>query len=155
MRSISKIAISLLISILIFTVFEILAFSGLFSYFETKFFHKRVIENIYHSLETKTNVINKFNNEYLTRFSEIAQNDTFWRNYLSNKSANVIKTTNDIVSSLKSSYSGFLGLRLIDTRGNIHFSTFSDDIKIQKTYEIVYKRINDTELKNTWIIILF
>ena len=51
MKSSHRIALSLLISVVVFSVFAVLAFSGLFSYLETEFYNKRVSESVYADLE--------------------------------------------------------------------------------------------------------
>ncbi|ORC38233.1 hypothetical protein B4O97_00305 [Marispirochaeta aestuarii] len=101
MRPGNRIAISLLITILLFTVFVFLAFSGLFSYIERTFYNNRVSANIQSDLTQKAAAIQEFHENQIDRFVEIFSDPLFWQVYRNNVSRELIEKTTDTDRILK------------------------------------------------------
>ena len=149
MRPGNRIAISLLITILLFTVFVFLAFSGLFSYIERTFYNNRVSANIQSDLTQKAAAIQEFHENQIDRFVEIFSDPLFWQVYRNNVSRELIEKTTDTDRILKREISGYLGYRFIDEDGKIWYSSFQGDIRESTATRRVYYQFADVEPENS------
>ncbi len=141
MKSLVRLAISLLISVVLFAVFAFIAFSGLFDYIESRFYDERIeaLEREY--VQKAISVIDTFHEENLNRFALLLQNSAMASVYNANSSREQIGTIRNIFELLKIDNSDFLGVRFIDPNGFIHFSTFEKDIQTSTQLVREYKRL--------------
>ena len=129
MTSGQKVALSLLISVLVFCAFTVIAFSGLFDLLEVNFYQP-VVQEI---KEKKLNEIATAQSEYfdilMKRFDSFTVNPDV-KTYVESRPADsVVQAREKARSQLVTATSSLSGLRIIDNNGrNIYFSTFSSDV---------------------------
>ena len=152
MKTAQKAALSLLITVVVFSAFSVFAFSGLFNIIETRFYNQRVTDSLYGELQTARKEVDRFNTQYITRFESILRQEHIQRSYLPNLSVEDIERRENLFQFLKEELPGFLYVRFIDTEGNIHYSTLGEDIKERNEFRIVYRRleeaVGETEVDN-------
>ena len=139
MRSGFKIALSLLISVIIFTAFIIISFSGLFDYIEATFYHNRVKQVYENQVRELADSIDSFHDENIRKIQIIYDTDILARNFLPNLSQEDIFKTENLFEAIKKEISGLLFIRLIDNQNRIHYSTLADDLKESTQFKKVYK----------------
>ncbi len=149
MKSLVRVAVSLLISVVLFAGFAFIAFSGLFDYIESRFYDER-IENLEREyVKRAADVIDIFHQDNIDRFQGILGNNVLLSAFSPNQSREEIAEISNLFDLLTIDLSGFTGVRFLDTQGFIHFSTF--DIDYQATTGLVrqYRRFfgeaDDTE----------
>lgn len=149
MTSVQKIALSFLMTLVLFAGFLLTFNSYLFDFLEAKFYSQaRILEKT-----EELNQISQSYDEYFTNFlSSINGNYNSWKNLNSVRSffepnpseVNVAgrRIANERLFSL---YSALSGIRLIDKNGrNVHFSSFDDtDILKQNGISKTYKNYPD------------
>ena len=129
MAASQKIALSFLISILLFGGFTILAYTGLFDLLETRFYNQAITSSIIRGKAQKTEIIDRFLTEKQAHFSEALNAPAVRRTFLYNQDIEDILTRERIFRSLHESSDGIQWVRLIDSGGTrIHFSTYAPDI---------------------------
>ena len=147
MTSVQKIALSFLMTLVLFAGFLLTFNSYLFDFLEAKFYSQaRILEKT-----EELNQISQSYDEYFTNFlSSINGNYNSWKNLDSVRSffepnpseVNVSgrRIANERLFSL---YTALNGIRLIDKNGrNVHFSSFDDtDILKQSGISKVYKKV--------------
>lgn len=140
MSTAQKVAVSLLISVILFAAFTVAAFAGLFTLIETRFYQPSIIKSITQQLNTTSNTLSEYNNAQLIRFKQFVEDETV------QKAVNPIQTTEDInrrtdlAGTLMAETPGLLGIRVIDAGGKrIHFSTFSTDILRRENTAVAYQ----------------
>ena len=143
MKTAQKAALSLLITVVVFSAFSVFAFSGLFNIIETRFYNQRVTNSLYGELQTALKEVDRFNTRHITRFESILRQEHIQRSYLPNLSVEDIEKRENLFQFLKEELPGFLYVRFIDTEGNIHYSTIGEDIKDQNEFRIVYRRLEE------------
>ena len=116
MKSAHRIALSLLISVVVFSIFAVIAFSGFFAYLETEFYNRRVTDSIKMDLEKLKYSIEEYHETYFNRFSAIIRQEFIARAFLPNLSREDLFLINNTFGTLQSEYPGILGIRLIDER---------------------------------------
>ncbi|TVQ24928.1 MAG: hypothetical protein EA383_09635 [Spirochaetaceae bacterium] len=138
MRPVLKFSLSLLIAVILFSVFAFLAFSGLFEILETTFYSPRVLAQYTYTLEETARNIESFQREQLTRLEAIVSNESMRTVYRANQSQADIQAREGLVSRLRAEQSGFEYLLFLDNEGTrLHFSSRSDDFTgtgAQRTY---------------------
>ena len=87
MRAMQKIALSLLISVVAFSLFALFAFSGFFSLIESNFYDVRVRQQIAERLSATAGVLATYEKRYFTRFSAIVSQNSVKRINIVNQSA--------------------------------------------------------------------
>ena len=149
MTSVQKIALSFLITLVLFAEFLLTFNSYLFDFLEAKFYSQaRILEKT-----EELNQISQGYNEYFTNFlSSINDNYNSWKNLESVRSfyepnpseVNVAgrRIANERLFRL---YTALSGIRLIDKNGkNVHYSSFDDtDILKQSGISKIYKNYPD------------
>lgn len=149
MTSVQKIALSFLITLVLFAGFLLTFNSYLFDFLEAKFYSQaRILEKT-----EELNQISQGYNEYFTNFlSSINDNYNSWKNLESVRSfyepnpseVNVAgrRIANERLFRL---YTALSGIRLIDKNGkNVHYSSFDDtDILKQSGISKIYKNYPD------------
>ena len=144
MSSGPKIALSLLISVLIFAGCVFLSIAGGFKLIEVQFYQPRVIANANDRLSS----IEKAYGEYSSNL------DNEFRKFLSEKSVKTfierapekeaMNERGKLSALLYQKISGLNGMRLIENDGiHIHFSTFGEDTLTETSSLISYKNYTD------------
>ncbi|MBQ0161960.1 MAG: hypothetical protein KBS84_02215 [Treponema sp.] len=148
MTSGQKTAVSLLTSVVLFAAFALLAFTGLFSVIDARFYEPGKLTQIQNHLDTVSENYNEYIETLESRFGK--SDNSFLKqksvaSYIENKPTDDdVRIRSKMSGDLFSQTPGLLGMRLIDKNGtSIHYSTFSTDV-LSRTSEIVsYKNYTD------------
>ena len=149
MTSVQKIALSFLMTLVLFAGFLLTFNSYLFDFLEAKFYSQaRILEKT-----EELNQISQSYDEYFSNFlSSINDNYNSWTNlssvrsyYEPNPSEVNVAGRRIATEKLFSLYNALNGIRLIDKNGrNVHFSSFDDtDILKQSGISKTYKNYPD------------
>ncbi len=139
MKAVQKVTLSLLVAVVVFSLFSLFAFSGLFRVIESNFYDARVRSLLSSNLDADRTAIDSYNQANYSRFAAVLSNDSIRRIYSPNQSAEDIFNRANLFQKLEADYPGLLFVRFIDDRGNIHFSTLPADVLQKSTYQIAYK----------------
>ncbi len=146
MTSGQKTAASLLTTVILFAVFAVLAFAGLFSVIDARFYEPAKVMQIKSSLDS----ISESYDEYLTALSERFENSflnqsavkTFAERSPSDSS---VQERTRLAGDLFSSTQGLSGIRLVDRNENsIFYSSFRSDVLRQTDKFVSYKNYSET-----------
>ena len=140
MTSSQKFSVSLLISVVVFAVFSVLALSGKFSFIEAKFYQPAVRRPI----EQKISDLEKQHKQYTQilseRFIEFAADPSVASFTQSRASDEDVKNRSVVCARFSASSPYLLGVRIVDSAGRkIHYSTFESDKKRQDDKKVVYE----------------
>ena len=140
MTSSQKFSVSLLISVVVFAVFSVLALSGKFSFIEAKFYQPAVRRPI----EQKISDLEKQHQQYTQilseRFAEFAADPSVASFTQSRASDEDVKNRSVVCARFFASSPYLLGVRIVDSSGRkIHYSTFESDKKRQDDKKVVYE----------------
>ena len=139
-----KAALSLLISVLLFALFTVLSFTGLFNLIEASFYNPSVTSSITNDLADNANEIEKFIVEAQARFSETLAVPAIRRSFLPNQGAEDIFERSRIYGLLAETIRGLQWVRFIDSGGSrIHFSTSASDILQQDRLSVSYRNFDE------------
>ena len=149
MTSVQKIALSFLMTLVLFAGFLLTFNSYLFDFLEAKFYSQaRILEKT-----EELNQISQGYNEYFTNFlSSINDNYNSWKNLESVRSFYEPNPSEENVAGRRIAnerlfrlYTALSGIRLIDKNGkNVHYSSFDDtDILKQSGISKIYKNYPD------------
>ncbi|MBN2812166.1 MAG: hypothetical protein JXP39_09765, partial [Spirochaetales bacterium] len=150
MRTAPKIAISLILSLLLFTGLTLAAQAGLFSLLETRFYQPAVLEAAGAQLDSVAQELDAWHAENLGKFREFNSADPVKRSLLPNQSEQDIFDRENLAGSLMTTVPGLTGIRIIDagealpegetrTSWKIHYSTFREDILKREKFQISYE----------------
>ena len=145
MTSGQKVAVSLLLTIFLFTGFVVLAFSGFFSLIETRFYQPSLIKAIEENLKSISLGFSDYTDEQFLVFDSYAKNESI--KSVSNPAQNAedIEERSKLFSETTAKFPGFLGIKVVDTNGKyIHYSSFDSDILKQQSNAISYKNYDTT-----------
>ena len=140
MRQSLKIAISLLVSLLLFAGFAVLGFSGLFDVLQANFFLPR-IEKVYaDNLDRLVSRIDQFHRANLELFASAAKKDFVAASFDVRLSDATLQAWADAKTQI-----GFFGVRLLGADAKqIHYSSFLDiDVKQQLAGQVSYRKYNE------------
>jgi hypothetical protein len=139
----NKAAISLIIAIILFAVFTVLAYTGLFDLVEAKFYNPSIIRAVNREIDRDTGTIQDFLRELQNRFSATLKEPAVQRSFLPNQSSADIFERSRLYGALLDTQSGLQGVRFIDAGGGrIHYSTNSSDILKQGADFVSYRNYN-------------
>ena len=139
MTALQKVALSLLISVLLFGGFSALVFTTLFDLIEAHFYNPSIINSVARENARTAGVVDDFLAEMQDRFSGTLQNPAVQRSFLPNQSAEDIFERSRIYGLLSEDINGLQWVRFIDQGGvRLHFSTHSADILTQDPLSIAY-----------------
>ena len=141
MKAVQKVTLSLLLAVVVFSLFSLFAFSGLFRVIESNFYDARVRALLTSNLDAARSAIDGYDQANYGRFAAILTNDSIRRIYSPNQSTEDIFSRANLFQKLEADYPGLLFVRFIDDRGNIHFSTLASDVLQTTKYEIAYKTL--------------
>ena len=129
MTSGQKVAFSLLISVLAFCAFTLVAFSGLFDLLEVNFYQPMVQEIKQKKLEEIGAAQTEYFETLMKRFDAFTMNADVKTYIELRPSDNSVKKRELLRSELVTSTPALTGLRIVDDNGrNVYFSTFTSDI---------------------------
>ncbi|MCL2832210.1 MAG: hypothetical protein FWD78_03480 [Treponema sp.] len=135
-----KAALSLLVSVLLFAVFTVLAFTGLFNLIETSFYNPSITSSLNRELNRNAVAIDSILNSWQAKFSAALSEPSVRRSFLSNQTAEDIFERSRIFGTLQESLGGFQWARFIDSGGiRLNYSTYPSDILSQDRNFTAYR----------------
>jgi len=142
-----KVALSLLISVLLFTGFTVLAFTGLFDLIETRFYNPSITASITRDNLRNAEAVGRFIEERQARFYEVLSTHEARRAFMHNRSDDDILARERIFRVLIESFDGIQWVRFIDSGGaRILFSTYAPDILQVDGLSKIYVNYNEPYL---------
>ncbi|MCL2478755.1 MAG: hypothetical protein FWF22_04595, partial [Treponema sp.] len=135
-----KAALSLLVSVLLFAGFSVLAFTGLFNLIETKFYDPSITSSLNTELNHNAASVESFLNSQMARFSAALAEPSVRRSFLSNQTSDDIYERTKIFGAIQESIAGFQWARFIDSEGiRLNYSTYPSDILNQDSTFVAYR----------------
>ena len=139
-----KIAVSFLISILIFGALSALAYTGLFDLLETRFYNPTITASITRENARNAEATENFFTEMQERFSELLSEDAVRRALMSNAGIEDILARERTFRFLIESLDGVQWVRFIESGGiRVLFSTYASDIQRQDGIFNTYRNFNE------------
>jgi len=146
MRQSLKIALSLLVSILFFSVFALVAFGGLFERVETGFFQPRIKKELNRQLMIIAERTERYHRDNFERFMPVVEKSFVAAAFSAQQSQEDISNRINTFGRLQEDYAWLRIVRFLDPDGDkIHFSTLPGDIRIKDKYSIVYRKLSEVE----------
>ena len=146
MTSPQKTALSLLIAVIAFSAFSILAFSGLFDYIETNFYDPRVTQTVERRLGVGVDNADRFHSHNRDRFEAILAEPAFRNVFRVNQSVADINSRDRLVGLLREEMSAFSGLRFVDlARERLWLSTYEQDIVTRTPTSREYSPLSEVD----------
>ena len=154
MRSGQKLALSLLISVVLFALFSVAAFSGLFPAVEARFYQPKIMSDKKQRLESVLAAETEYFDALSKRFKDFSSADAVRSALSRDGSQRFMEARESLREKLFAGTTCLGGIRLIDKNGvNIHYSTYDSDIlsktdesKILKKYteigEVPFQSVN-------------
>lgn len=134
MTSGQKVAFSLLISVLAFCAFTVVAFSGLFDLIEVNFYQPVVQEIKQKKIQEIAAAQNEYFDTLMRRFDNFTVNSDVKSYVQTHPSDSSVRAREFLRAQLVTATPALKGIRIIDSNGrNVYFSTFSSDIISSKT----------------------
>ena len=138
-----KVAISLLISILIFAGAVIASYTGVFSSIETHFYQPAILNSTENKLKEINTALIEYQQIHLEKFSSYLKNDSVHRSFLPSLPQEDIKNRVNLTGLLMEQTPGLTGIRFVDSDGKrVHYSTKSQDVLNSSNTSIAYKNYN-------------
>ena len=124
-----KTALSLLISVIIFSLSAIFLYSGVFEKIETRFYQPAVINGIVESLNTVEKSLDEYHRMNFLRFGDFLSKESVKVSFLPNPGQKAITEINGFTGKLFEQNPGLKGIRFIDFQGRgVHYSTYKNDV---------------------------
>ncbi len=130
MRQSLKISLSLLIALVVFAAFSVLAFRGLFDYLQASFFQPQVLRERGEALEAAAGAVQRYHERNAERFRAVLREPYIAGAFSSTgqQSREDIFNRGNLFGRLLEEYPNLLGVRFLDPDGErVHFSTFAQD----------------------------
>jgi hypothetical protein len=129
MTSGQKVAFSLLISVLAFCAFTVVAFSGLFDLLEVNFYQPVVQDIKQKKIEEIAAAQNEYFKTLMKRFDSFTRNDDV-KTYVDTRSSDSVAKRREVLrTQLLEATSALKGIRIVAENGrNLFFSTFGSDL---------------------------
>ncbi|MCL2880441.1 MAG: hypothetical protein FWF29_09365, partial [Treponema sp.] len=144
MTASQKAALSLLISVFLFSGVAVLAYTGLFDMVETRFYTSSLTRSLTRETTGDAGILQDYLNSLNDRFSATLNEPAVRRSFLPNQSADDIFERTRIYGTLLESLSGLQWVRFVDYNGvRLHFSTYTPDILNQDKVSIAYRNYNE------------
>jgi hypothetical protein len=150
-RTAPKVALSLLLSILLFAGLVVAAYAGLFNVLETRFYQPSVVKTMETQLSSVADALSSWHETNAKQFQAFVSDEAVKRSLLPNQSADDITKRANLAGAMLAEMPGVIGIRIIDSgdtapageadsgRRRIHFSTFKEDILKKEDFRIVYE----------------
>ncbi len=155
MRASLKVSLSLLITLIVFSAFSLLAYSGLFNLIETNFYHPRIKNDFQKTAKDLDDKIARYHETNIERYSSGLQQGFITRSFQTNQVAEDIRQREAYFTRLRETYSDFLFCRFISPDGRrLHYSTNELDLRAREADRIVYREaaeLKDLELSKVLI----
>ena len=124
-----KTALSLLISVIVFSLSAIFLYSGVFEKIETRFYQPAVINGIVESLNTVEKSLDEYHRMNFLRFGDFLSKESVKVSFLPNPGQKAITERNGFTGKLFEQNPGLKGIRFIDFQGRgVHYSTYKNDV---------------------------
>ena len=144
MTSGQRVALSLLISVVLFAAFTVAAFSGLFSLVETKFHQPRVVGEIEGRLGRISDAEERYFEGLFKRFGAFVSDESVRTFAQSRPDDSSVRIRESLRASLMSGTRSLVGIRIIDGSGiNILYSSFSSDVMSSAAGKTTYRKYSD------------
>jgi|GEM_PF-1710648 len=147
MTIIKKAVVSLVITLVLFTVFTIISYSTLFHYIESKFYNKRIITEVETRIDDIKTAIEEYENIRLEILTAVSNESAIRNSFLINQSREDIFRRENIINSLVERNIDFYFVRVIDGDGKIHYSNNPADIQSSDPTRISYKTTNTHDIE--------
>ena len=148
-RSVSagqKIAVSLLISVILFAAFTVAAFAGLFSFVEARFYQPLVVKNNEQRLKNLAEKEEEYSEVLNQRFAAFAAKKETASYATAAPTVSDQKNRTNLTGTLFSQTPSLMGIRIIDKNGrNIHYSSFAADEKFRSKGQVSYKNYGELQ----------
>ena len=129
MTTSKKVSLSLLITVLLFGIFLVLAFTGLFNRIEARFFNPSVSAAINRDVRRSAEIIDKLLADANTRFAETLRHPAIRRTLMPYSSDDDIFARCQVYGLLGKSLAGFQWVRFVDPAGvRLYYSSHEPDI---------------------------
>ncbi|MDR1129047.1 MAG: hypothetical protein LBL20_07025 [Treponema sp.] len=129
MTLLKKAAFSLILAILFFTAFAVLAYTGLFGLIETRFYNPSVSRAALKEAEQDRDVVQGYFAGLDKNFSAFIGEQALRRSFLPVRSEDDISERERLAALLMENQPGLRSVRFIDAdRSRIHYSTLEDDV---------------------------
>jgi hypothetical protein len=136
--------LSLIVSIILFAAFSLLAFTGLFGVVEARFYSPRVVTSLDREVEGFAQTIGTLLGDLRDRFADTLENEAVKRSFLPDQKADDTFERSRLFGLLANSLPGLRTVRFVDAGGSrIHFSTLSDDVLAQTGSSLSYRSYRD------------
>jgi hypothetical protein len=134
-----KAAVSLLISLVLIVIFAVVAFAGLFSVVEARFYQPAIAKDARERIEKISADLDEYMYILTSRFSALASSQAIQTSFETTLSDEDIKRREDFCGIVLTETTGLRGIRLVDSSGRrVHFSTFQNDVMRRSAKEITY-----------------
>ena len=148
-RSVSagqKIAVSLLISVILFAAFTVAAFAGLFSFVEARFYQPLVVKTNEQRLKNLAEKEEEYSEVLNQRFAAFAAKKETASYATAAPTVSDQKNRTNLTGTLFSQTPSLMGIRIIDKNGrNIHYSSFAADEKFRSKGQVSYKNYGELQ----------
>jgi hypothetical protein len=135
-----KAAVSLLISLVFFAAFTAVAFSGLFSLVEIRFYRPSAVKSLGGEAGRDAEIAGEFLGEMRDRFAATLENGAVRRSFLPSQGEEDIFERSRLYGLLQESLGGLQWVRFVDSGGSrLHFSTLSQDILRRDDRSLAYR----------------
>lgn len=135
---------SLIISIILFAAFSLLAFTGLFNLVETRFYSPQIVKSLDREVEEFAQTITTLLDSLQDHFADTLENEAVKRSFLPNQEVEDIFERSRLYGLLMNSLPGLRTIRFVDAGGSrIHFSTLADDVLTQTGSSLSYRSYRD------------
>ena len=145
MTSGHKTALSLLITVLIFSLMCVFAFAGGFAYIEMHYYEPRIVKNVNQTLDSISIDFDNYISELKHNFADYV-NDPKARTFFEREST--ISDMQDrqlLTSNAMEKNPGLEGIRVVEANDlHIHYSTYPADLMMQTDEYISYLDYNDS-----------
>ncbi|MBP5751976.1 MAG: hypothetical protein J6W60_03840, partial [Treponema sp.] len=145
MTSGHKTALSLLITVLIFSLMCVFAFAGGFAYIEMHYYEPRIVKNVNQTLDSISIDFDNYISELKHNFADYV-NDPKARTFFERESTiSDMQNRQLLTSSVMEKNPGLEGIRVVEANDlHIHYSTYPADLMMQTEEYISYLDYNDS-----------
>jgi hypothetical protein len=139
-----KVALSLLITIVLFAAFTVASFAGLFGLIEARFYNPSVAAAMSGELDHETASVEVFITTVERWFSDCLAESAVKRAFMVNQTNADISERSQIFTRLHERLDGLQWVRFIDSGGNrIHYSTWRGDLVSSDSATAVYRAYSE------------
>ena len=139
MKVIQKAALSIILSLVLFAGFTVIAFSSLFDIIETKYYNNKIVGDYEKHLNDVLAGIEEYSEVLNKTVEDISEKKAIKRVFLTNQSKEDIFQRNNLIKKVKKENIYFKYVRVVDDEGKIHYSTNENDINSREEFRVIYK----------------